>query len=229
VLKKHSTLILSLGLFLTSCVGLTAKDGKSMGGNRADLATSQGGRNDFSQVKTWIQTLRSPDEGKREAAKNEIIALSGRSPESRQYTIKELIKVVAVPGGRAELIESPQRFSEWREAINILGTLRATEAIDVLIDCLDCNNGSSGLGPGRYPATVAIIKTGEEAIPKLTVALEQKPEGIRFMAVQALYSIGGEKAKGVLETASRKESNKQMLSVIRGALRNWSESGKYKP
>ncbi len=74
-----------------------------------------------------------------------------------------------------------------------------------------------------------VIKIGEEAIPKLAVALKQKPARLRFMAAQALYSIGGEGAKKALEKASLTESNKRLADVIKSFLRNWNESGKYKP
>lgn len=224
MLNKYFTLLLSAIALLVSCVGFSTTHKNSLGVDDRVPLKSQEEQKDFSQVESWIRNLRSNDAAEREAAKNEIITFSAKSPEARQYTIKELLPIVKVSEGPTELWKSQPRFFEWKEATDILGTIKATEAIDVLIDCLDCNNGPSDLGPGRYPATLAIIKMGDQAIPKLAFALEEKTLGVRYRAAQALYLIGVDSAKAVLEKAVRNNKNAQTTNVIKAFLRNWNGS-----
>ena len=225
--SKCPPILLSLSLIalLTSCAGLSATRDIPRGVAETTPATLHDARKDFSQANLWLRQLRSLDEKEREGAKNALIAFSSESASSRQYAIGELLKIIDVRGERADLMVSPERFLEWKEAADILGTLKATEAIDLLVECLDCNNGRTGLGPGRFPATVAIIKFGDEAVPKLAKALEQKSFGIQLRAAQALYVIGSDAAKESLEGALRETKNKRMAAEIKDLLRNWNSSG----
>jgi HEAT repeat protein len=228
--NKHLIILLAMaGVSLTSCAGSSASSKALLAADGTAHPTDGNNQADSVQVDTRIRNLKSDDKDEREIAKKEIIELSEKSPAYRQHVIKALMEIVTLSGGREELIRNPTRFLVWKESVDILGTIKATEAIDLLVDCLDCNSGASGLGPGRYPATVSVIKIGEEAVPKLAAALEGQSAGLRYMAVQALYSIGGDSARKALEKASLRERNKQLAYVIKSCLQDWSGAGKYKP
>lgn len=176
-----------------------------------------------------ITKLGSADQRKRERAKKSILLLASRSSSFSQCVIKKTLKIVTevstAPDRGVELFwKFPGRFQEWSEAADILGTLRALEAMDVLIDCLDCNDGRFGLGIGRFPATRAIVKFGDQAVPKLAAALQQKPPGIRVMAAQALRTIGGEKARLIVLQALKRETDKSVADTIRNLLLSWNAS-----
>jgi len=173
-----------------------------------------------------IGKLRSADQRKRERAKRLIVIFAGRSSSARECVIDRTVKIVSEVSTSADrgvelFWKSPSRFEEWSGATDILGTLKAPQAIDPLIDCLDCNDGRFGLGIGRFPATKAIIRFGSQAVPKLEAALQQKPPGIRIMIVQALHAIGGEKAKLILLEALKSETDKSVVDTIRNVLLSW--------
>ena len=224
--KTVAALVLSSCVILTTCVERIAVRNTSTNKNAFTPATEQ--QDAYSQLKAEIGKLRSEDKSERERAKSEILAFSNKSVEDRRHVIRELIKLAVVPNGDAEFLRSHERFLAWSEAADILGTMKATEAISVLISCLDCSNGRFNLGLGIYPAALAIIKIGDEAVPQLAEALEQKSL-VQFVAAKALYAIGGDKAKEVLKKALRKERDKQFAAILRNTLRNWDNSGKYKP
>jgi HEAT repeat protein len=225
MLNKYLTLLLLLPVaLLTYFIGFHSTHPVTHGTHNEALLVNQNEQEDFNRVKAWIQDLQSQEDTKRKTARDNIIAYSAKSPESRKIVIEGLLELVNITGGCAELTKYPSRLSEWREAVDILGTIRATESIDMLINSLNCSYGPSGLGPERYPATLAVIKMGEGAIPNLANALEQKPVEIRFRAVQALYVIGGDRAKEVLKKAANKD--RQLASVIKDMLRKWNDSGK---
>lgn len=227
--KRFTTLSFLLIAFFTSCVGFgdAHKVSPDIGG--AVAPANQQGQGAVTRVDVLISGLHSSVEGDRETAKDGLIAFASQSLESRHAVIEGLLKVVNVQGGCSELRTPPVRIYAWKEAADILGALRATEAIDTLINYSNCSYGPSGLGPGRYPATLALIKIEDVAIPKLADALERKPPEIQFRAAQALYSIGGERAKEVLTNALLKEKNKGMAYEIKRLLRDWKHSGTYKP
>jgi HEAT repeat protein len=176
-----------------------------------------------------IRDLHSKYQRKRERTKKSVLLLAARSSGSRRCVIDKTLTIVSEvsnsPDKSAALSwNSGGRFQEWSAAAEILGTLKASEAMDPLIDCLDCSDGRVGLGVGRFPATKAILKFGVEAIPKLEAALHQKPPGIRAMAAQALHAIGGEKARSILQEALSKETDRYVADTIRNMLLSWNVS-----
>ena len=177
-------------------------------------------QDDFSALTLQLRKLESSDDLERESVKTEVINISAKSTTHRQRVISQLLQLVALSRGRDELMKST-RFFEWKAAVEILGQMHASEAIPQLVECLDCNNGVAGLGPGRYPATLAIIMIGREAIPSLGNALRQKAVGIQRMAIEALYGIGGNDAKSALNAAMHDVKDREISRAIRDALRNW--------
>lgn len=149
--------------------------------------------------------------------------ISSRSENSRRCVIDKILSITALPlsfsdKGISLFLKAPELFVEWKKTTDILATVKATEAMDTLIDCLNCNDGRFGLGIGQFPATKAIVKFGDQAIPKLERALEEKPPEIRRMAVQALHAIGGEKARLILIERLKTETSKSVADTIRNLL-----------
>jgi hypothetical protein len=132
-------------------------------------------------------------------------------------------------GGFMLAMKSPGRYAQWREATDILGTIKATEAMDSLIDNMAFNDGRTSYGIGHYPATQAIVKFGPQAIPKLEEALRRKSPDIRTMAVQALHAIGGDKARSILEATLKTEKDEVVATTLRNTLIGWTSSGKPQP
>jgi HEAT repeat protein len=231
--NKHLTFLVMLFIAsLISYIGLSVAYNSPPSVNKTPLPVVQNKPDESSQMETWLHDLQSEDTNKREKAKKSILALAGESDEKRQYVIKELLKIVSSPDGATaksvQFMKHPELYLEWTEVTDILGTMKATEAIDALVQCLDCNDGNFGLSPYRFPATAAIIKIGEEAIPGLATALKQKSVMTRFMAAQALYGIGGDRAKETLVEALRTEKDRQTASAFKFLLRDWNNAVKSK-
>ncbi len=174
----------------------------------------------------WLRDLRSKDSNQRYNAKRAIVAMADGSIESRKQVVSELLKLARAQNATSEFARSPERFLEWKEVTDILGELKSTEAIDVLIQCLDCNNGHAGRSPDRFPAARAIIMIGKPAIPKLAEALQSESAGTRLMAAEALYAIGGPESKEALKGAAQGQRYKETAAVVRDMLLNWERSGK---
>ncbi len=109
-------------------------------------------------------------------------------------------------------------YATWYDVADLLGELRATEAIGELVKRLDYNDGTVGLSNAHWPAVRALIKIGEPAVPELARALNEGTVLIRGFAAGALGQIGGSQAKQALERALGTERDESVRESIRRAL-----------
>lgn len=172
------------------------------------------------QLRQMIRSLGSSDEKQQRDTRAAILNVANRSAALRKCVITKLVAVAAKPRTCADLFNSQGSFSRWEEADDILGNLKAEEAIDTLIKNLDCSRGVS-LSVDTFPAAKAIVQIGEPALTQLGYALKDKRPALRWAAVLALHRIGGEKAKALLKQAAVSEKDKRVSSTIVSALQNW--------
>jgi len=165
-----------------------------------------------------LQKLQSADDLNRKQAKKELGALARGSSEGREEAIRELIKLVEGSDDRLRLT-SKAHYEAWESAVELLGELKATEAIDSLIACIDCNDGTGGLSFDRYPALKALTKLGAAAVPKLTAALSDPRFNTRKYAALALGEIRDPSATPALEQALLMEQNPEVVASLKIALR----------
>lgn len=139
----------------------------------------------------------------RNRAKKRLLATANKSAARRGIVIQLLIEI-------ADSVDEEHptvRFAVWRDAVDLLGRLRAYEAIDVLIRHLDHNDGTIGLSASHTPTARALVRIGEPAVPKLTEALLESSTIVRASAAQALGDIGGDQATEALERALKTETD----------------------
>jgi hypothetical protein len=191
-------------------------------GNVATLTSAQVKEKNGPQLDQVVRDLRSDKESERANAKKALLTLANKSAANRESVIKELVRIIKSPRRSEEFVKDPTLYLEWREVTDLLGSIRAVEAIDDLVECLDCNNGVFGLSPDLFPATRAVIRIGQEAIPRLSQVFEHRPPLTRYLAAIALSQIGGDMAKIALEKAMRIEKDKDVASTIKNLLQNWN-------
>jgi hypothetical protein len=176
-----------------------------------------------------LQDLRFGNKSERSAAKVILIEQSNKSVTARATLIKALLPSIKGPNRSVEFMRNPDLYKQWRPVVELLGTIRAVEAIDDLIECLDCNTGLFSLSPDTFPATRAIIRIGDQAIPALSRAIEEDRIKLKiYLAAVALSQIGGEKALAILERAARREKDKELAIDFRNLLKNLNNSNKPK-
>ena len=110
-------------------------------------------------------------------------------------------------------------YRTWYAASDMLGMLKATEAIDVLIRYLDFSDRITGLSISHRPAVKALVQIGDAAVPRLTHALFNKDSPTRGQAAEALGHIGGGSARRGLRRALRTETNAYVIDGIKRALK----------
>lgn len=162
-----------------------------------------------------VRQLQSDHEVERAQAKKGLRALARKS---RQQVVQESIKLMQESEPRLRMT-TQAHYDAWRFSAELLGELKATEALDVLIACISCNNGINGLSAYRFPAFRALIMIGPEAVPKLISVLSDNDAATRSRAALALGEIGGSDATKALENALVSERDQDVVMSIQIALR----------
>ena len=155
-------------------------------------------------------TLQSEADQARETLVNE----SRRSPKCR----KQMIAVIMGAMDRPNLTFTgdPTMYQLWRDGAELLGDLKATEALDLLISHLDLHAETFSSSMSHQPALRGLIKMGPVAIPKLDAVLSHNPDrNKRHYAVYCISAIGGPSAVRVLKRALHSESDPCVNRFIR--------------
>jgi HEAT repeat protein len=126
-----------------------------------------------------------------------LLRIADQTPELRSEVIEALLRVLEDPEAGKE---APVAY-RWTTAVNVIGELRATEAIDILIKNLN-RTGENGLVSSihYHPVARALAKIGEPAIPQLIEVLSSSDEDISYQAELAIVNMG-EPAKAKMQEA----------------------------
>jgi hypothetical protein len=172
---------------------------------------------DEARIRQLIAKLSKQDQS--ESAQNELLEIAKKSSYNRDRVVQDLIADVKtherVNGQHLVLGES---FDYWDRATRIFRRLEATEAIEVMIQCIFCGNGMTGSFE-ESPAFDVLHAMGEKAIPKLSEALGRYPKDIvRGYVALCLGNIGGPEAKKALQSALRTETDPNVIRDIKTGL-----------
>lgn len=167
-------------------------------------------------IQGLISSLLSKEDNVRQEAERRLIDVARTSSQHRSEVILALLKSVRgidELDGNHDVLKTS--FLYWRSATNIFAALKATEAINVLIQCVHCSNGYTGT-MGEPPASIALIQMGAVAVPKLSEGLQRDPDGFKRVKIAlCLGRIGGTEASLALKRALRREREKAVRDAIR--------------
>ena len=106
----------------------------------------------------------------------------------------------------------------------------AVEALDLLIEHLDANDGFFSASMVHQPAVLGVKAMGVVAVPKLASALRQHPNrNIRLAAALCLADIGGPEATDALKQALSSESDQCVRRFISLSVDNPVDGKESKP
>jgi hypothetical protein len=161
-------------------------------------------------------------------AMDRLLFLGKDSPECRNETISELLQAMNKPNLNFEADRSS--YFLWSKGAAILGELKAVEALDLLIDHLDLNDGFFSASMAHQPAVRGVEAMGLVAVPKLGVALQHHPSrNIRLAAALCLVDIGGVEAMDALKQAVSTETDQCVRRFITLSTNSSGERLKSRP
>jgi hypothetical protein len=142
---------------------------------------------------------------------------SRQSPECRMQVITALIR--AMDKNELNFLTDRGSFFLWSNGSKLLGELKAVEALDLLIQHLDLNDGEFSASMNHQPAVKGVVLMGSLAVPKLSLALKvSKNRNIRLAAALCLLQIDGSEALSALTEALSSESDSCVINFIQISL-----------
>jgi hypothetical protein len=153
---------------------------------------------------------------------------SGESETCRAEAISTLMRAMDKPD--LDFMGNEESYHLWLYGAELLGDLKAAEAIDFLVAHLGLiDDASYSMSMRHQPALLGLIHMGEIAIPKLDEVLRHNPDWQRrHNAVYCIATIGGPQAVNSLSQALSSESDKCVSRFIRISLDSFDEKGRIK-
>ena len=168
-----------------------------------------------------LAALSSPS-SKPESHREVLLASARKSPKCRAQVVAALIGAMDKPGLNLE--QDQRAFFLWHYGGEVLGALRASEALDLLIANLAATDGESP-SMTHYPAIETVIRIGPSSLPKLRQKLQQEQNAnMRKLAVFCIASIGGPSAKQALAEALPKENDTCVNGFIQFTLKSFDNT-----
>ena len=130
---------------------------------------------------------------------------SKRSSTCRQQIVAAVMTAMNKPG--LDISRNMADANLWREGAVLLGDLKATQSLDLLLSHITMTDGEWSSTMSHQPALEGIIRMGPVAIPQLEKLLGNQDWQTRHYAVYCLASIGGASARRAIETTVSKESH----------------------
>ena len=214
-----------LALMLSACFPVIM----SSGVNRTACETGSGNPHESSMSKAasrtgcladdnisvTVQKLSSAQsQSEEDRARALLLDNARRSPRCRKQVITALMSAMGKPN--LDFKRDQTSYFLWSDGAELLGDLKAAEALDLLISHLDLNDGTSSVNVTHQPALVGVIRMGPIAIPKLEGVLRHSPDrNMRRYAVFCIARIGGPSGKRALKDALPSESDRCVSQFIR--------------
>lgn len=154
-----------------------------------------------------------------QAVRERLLAIAYESTSGRKRVVQALIDLLN------DTVKKEANSTAWNVGTDVLGRLKATEAIELLVAYIDYSDGVTGFSLENIPAAWALAEIGDPAVPKLIKALlygksllSDNSARLREGAARALGRIGGIKAKQALKQALSVETDKTVIFYIKGEL-----------
>ena len=169
-----------------------------------------------SEVAMAVRTLSHGRYEDQQKAMALLKAEAGRSTMCRKQVIASVMSAMDQPN--VDLTGGTPQFFLWHYGTQLLGELKATEALDLLIAKFDRHDGS-GFPFNHYPALGGVINIGENALPRLQTALREHPDRFtRRLTVFCIALIGGRSANQILMRALEGETDPCVVSCIQASI-----------
>ena len=215
---KQSLLVLLpitglLAAFITGVVGRQTQQSDYL--ITENLASVQNCSSE-SELSAAVQTLASGKYAEQQKAVALLKNKAKLSSTCRAQVISRLLSAMDQPN--LDLAGGTPQFYIWHYGIQVLGELKAVEALDLLIANFDRHDGTP-FPLNHHPAIGGVIDMGEIALPKLQGTLRENPDRYtRRYAVFCIALIGGHTAEKILTQAVGSESDPCVASCIRASL-----------
>ena len=167
-----------------------------------------------------IRKLASGKSAEIASARTTFLKASSQSSACRTEIIEALIKAMDRPN--LDFNRDTDSYYLWRFGADLLGDLRAAEALDLLISHLTQRSAFFSSSMNHQPALRGVIKMGSIAVPKLAEVLRHNSDPKRrYSAIYCIATMGGVSAIAVLREALVSEADPYAKRLIQASLESF--------
>lgn len=178
-------------------------------------------------ISNALQKFTSENASEIDQARTLLLGKARESEQCRVDVITALMKAMDRPD--LDFRHDNDSYYLWLYGAQLLGDLKATEALDLLISHLGLTAGFFSSSMNHMPALKGVIKMGAVAIPKLDEVMRHNPDpDMRFYAVYCIATIGGPSAISSLRGALDTESDECVRRSIHVSLDSFDNNGNIK-
>jgi hypothetical protein len=171
--------VICLVLLLATCSAAIAFPGG------APRATRQQRREIVGLINRLARASRGQDDAEPDEFEARLLTIAQKSPGDRTEIIKVLLKRLNSPKEKDRI--GADGF--WLSACTVLGRLKATEAVDLLVSMLGVSTGIASKTWSSRPAAYGLALIGEAAVPKIAEALNESGSCVWYCRVDAFYAL----------------------------------------
>ncbi len=176
--------------------------------------------NVYEDIDPFIDDLYYQDKKTRSIGRANLLRIARQSRSFRKSVTDSLIRVLS--DERLLTYQKEFRYQTWYDAAQLLGELKAVEAIDLLVEHLDYTGDKNDISLNYYPAIEVLAKLTPTSTSKLTKVLsEHKNLTIRINAARCLGLINNEEARIALLKALSLEKDPKVQEQIQLELNKW--------
>jgi hypothetical protein len=216
--------VLFVALLLTIWPAIGAVDARTSSTTTQSVRSAQCFQD--TELRESVATLKQQGGADLVKVSESLLNKARTSNKCRTQIIQALISTLAQATDPAA--NQYENFFLWLHGASLLADLKATEALDLLIENIDFTDGwSAKISESHFPSLVAIGRIGQPAIPKLRVVLGNDPEPHRrkFAAFCIAY-IGGGQAKMALKSALPREVDPCVKGFLQVSLQAFNNKTK---
>ncbi len=176
--------------------------------------------NVYEDIDPFIDDLYYQDKKIRSIGKTNLLRIAGQSNLFRKSVTDSLVRVLN--DEKLLTYQKEFRYQTWYDAAQLLGELKAIEAVDLLVEHLDYTGDKKDISLNYYPAIEVLAELIPTSIPKIIKVLsEHKNLTIRINAARCLGLIHNEEARIALLKALSLEKNPKVREQIHLELNKW--------
>jgi HEAT repeat protein len=147
--------------------------------------------------------------GQRHKAMNGLQKLAAKDSKMRRMVVEGLMKIL-------DTDNIP--FGAWADAAELLGEVKANEAIPILVRHIDFTDGTVGLSLAHFPAVRALASIGDPALKALSESLDNPRGSARSATARAFAAIGNPDVLPALRKALERETDENAKVELRSAI-----------
>ncbi len=182
------------------------------------------------EITNLIKSLETFNTETKSKSFTKVVEIANNDPAKKVEITTKLMGEIKEICNYDKIIYSEALFQKVGTMSEILAKLQSTEALDILIDCSNNVRPAGTQAINEFATIQGIINYPDKALPTLKLKLSDSNtnKDVKCRISDILTEIGGSQAESILQEASKKETEEEILRCTKNGL-NYFKRMKIEP